>query len=137
MTSIRYIILSLLYILGNYFIVAHSSDDNKSIIHMPTVVLFITTFLFMYYIKYSDNKKCMEQKLPDKYIFSQSIFYSIIALLSHYLYEYIMEKECIKTVDDIIHGLSNMTYIPEGLFVAGIVLLSNRIGYLIYPKCEN
>jgi hypothetical protein len=48
-----------------------------------------------------------------------------------------MEKECIKMVDDVIHGLANMSYIPEGLFIAGIVLLSNKIGYFVYPKCEN
>jgi hypothetical protein len=115
---------------------AHSKDDNNSFIHLPVVVIFLSTFIFIFFIKYSENEKCVKNKLPINYIFSQSTFYSIIALLTHYLYKYLIDKDCIKSIDDITHHISEISYIPEGLFTAGIVLLVNHLSYLIYPKCE-
>jgi hypothetical protein len=136
MASIRYIILSLIYII-DYYLLIYKKEDSNAIYHNPTFVFFISTFIFMFIIKYNDNKKCTKNKLSNRYLISQSIFYSIIAILSHNLFSLFLEKECMKDVHNIIINISNTTYILEALFIAGIVLYTNNLSYyLIYPKCE-
>lgn len=135
MPSLRYIILSFIYIVGYYIISYHSEDDNHAIYHNPYIVLFGCTFIFMYYVKSTENNKCKVNKLENKYIISQSIFYSILALFSHNIYKFLLEKECIKMVNTTINNISEATYVLEGLFVAGIVLLTNYLSYQFYPKC--
>jgi hypothetical protein len=91
----------------------------------------------MFIIKYNDNNKCTKNKLSIRYLISQSIFYSIIALLSHNLFSFFIEKECMEQVNNLIISISKTTYILEALFIAGIVLYTNHLSYyLIYPKCE-
>jgi hypothetical protein len=138
MISIKYVILSIIYIIEYYFIQYHDNDktSNYSIFRNPHLILFVTTFIFFYVFKSYDNNKCTKNKLENKYIISQSILYGIIALSSHNLYKFFIEKECIHQINKFIIDLSNTTYIPEGLFVSGIVLLSNQLSYLIYPKCS-
>jgi hypothetical protein len=137
MASIRYIILSLIYIINYYIIIYKKEDENQSVYRNPTFVFFISTFIFMFIIKYNDNNKCTKNKLSIRYLISQSIFYSIIALLSHNLFSFFIEKECMEQVNNLIISISKTTYILEALFIAGIVLYTNHLSYyLIYPKCE-
>ena len=75
MTSLRYIILSLIYILEYYFVIHRNSDDDNSIYRNQYLVLFISTFIFIYIIKYQENSKCTVNKLDNKYLLSQSVFY--------------------------------------------------------------
>jgi len=135
MTSLRYIILSIIYIVGYYLIRYHHEDDRHAIYNNPQVVIFLSTFVFIYFIKYQENKKCTKNKLENRYLLSQSTFYSILALFTHYLYIFLIEKECIEIVNKTISSLSKATYIFEAFFIAGIVLLTNQLSYQIYPKC--
>jgi hypothetical protein len=136
MTSLRYIILSLIYILEYYFVIHRNSDDDNSIYRNQYLVLFISTFIFIYIIKYQENSKCTVNKLDNKYLLSQSVFYSLIALMSHNIYKFLIEKECIGPINNTINDISKITYVLEALFVAGIVLFTNQLSYLIYPKCS-
>ena len=139
MISIRYVILSIIYI-ADYYLLSYSnnSDDTRhAIYNNPHIVLFGTTFIFFYVIKTQDNNKCTKNKLDNKYIISQSIFYSLIALFGHHIYIFLINKQCIEIVNKFIIDISNTSYIPEGLFVSGIVLFSIRLSYLIYPNCDN
>jgi hypothetical protein len=136
MTSLRYLILVSLYIGGHFFTLL--SDDNK-IIHNPTFVLCIITFLFFLFVKFQENSECNtnNNKLPVKYIFSQSIAYTILAVFSQYIYKFFLEKDCIDTIASQINDFNNITYIPEALFIAGFILLINNLSLvLIYPKCN-
>lgn len=135
MTSRRYIILSIIYIASYYIVMYHYDEDNHSIIHNPYIVLFLSTFIFIYVIKYQENKNCTKNKLENKYLLSQSLFYSLLALLSHNIYNFLIEKECVSIINNTISNISNATYIFEGLFTAGIVLLVNQLSYKFYPKC--
>jgi len=91
----------------------------------------------MFIVKYNENKKCTKNKISTRYLISQSIVYSIIALLSHNLFTLFLEKECIKDVNNLLISISKTTYVFEALFIAGIVLYTNHLSYyLIYPKCE-
>jgi len=114
----------------------HSPNDNQEFYNNPYVVMFGSTFIFMYVIKYLENSKCTKNKLPNKYLISQSIFYSLLALFSHNIYVFFLEKECIVFLNKAMNNISNFTYIFEALFVAGIVLLTNQLSYLIYPRCS-
>jgi len=136
MTSRRYIILSTIYIICYYVMMYHSPNDNQEFYNNPYVVMFGSTFIFMYVIKYLENSKCTKNKLPNKYLISQSIFYSLLALFSHNIYVFFLEKECIVFLNKAMNNISNFTYIFEALFVAGIVLLTNQLSYLIYPRCS-
>jgi hypothetical protein len=89
----------------------------------------------MYYVKSTENNKCTKNKLENKYIISQSTFYSILALFSNYLYKFLLEKECIEVINRTINNISEATYILEAFFVAGIVLLTNYLSYKFYPRC--
>lgn len=135
MISFRYIILSLIYIIDYYFIIYRYADDDHSIYHSPYFVLFFSTFIFFLIVKFNDNNKCTN-KLSNKYIITQSALHSIIALFAHDIYRFFIEVECIHQINVIMQNISNATYIPEGLFVSGIVLLSNQMLYLLYPKCN-
>ena len=135
MTSRRYIILSIIYIASYYIVMYHYDEDNHSIIHNPYIVLFLSTFIFIYVIKYQENKNCTKNKLENKYLLSQSLFYSLLALLSHNIYNFLIEKDCVSIINNTISNISNATYIFEGLFTAGIVLLVNQLSYKFYPKC--
>ena len=66
MASIRYIILSLIYII-DYYLLIYKKEDSNDIYHNPTFVFFISTFIFMFIIKYNDNKKCTKNKLSNRY----------------------------------------------------------------------
>jgi uncharacterized membrane protein YqhA len=137
MASVRYIILSLIYIIDYYFIIYKKEEDSHAIYHNPIFVFFTSTFIFMFIIKYNENNKCTKNKLSIRYLISQSIVYSIVAILSHNLFSLFLEKECMKDINNIIINISNTTYILEALFIAGIVLYTNHLSYfLIYPKCE-
>ena len=135
MTSLRYLILVSLYIGGHFFV--ELNNDDK-IIHNPLFVLCIITFLFFVFIKFQENSECNNNsKLPVKYIFSQSIAYTILAVISQYIYKFFLEKDCIDTIASQINDFNNITYIPEALFIAGFILLINNLSLvLIYPKCN-
>ena len=81
MASVRYIILSLIYIIDYYFIIYKKEEDSHAIYHNPIFVFFTSTFIFMFIVKYNENNKCTKNKLSNRYLISQSIVYSIIALL--------------------------------------------------------
>lgn len=138
MTSIRYIILAILYIIAHYIIAYNEKDaeHNNILLHNPLFVLFLITFIFIYIIKYNENKNCRDKQLPQKYIFSQSIFYGLISICTHYLYNFVVDKECVDNVLTIFKQFQTYTYIPEAFFIAGVVLLLNQINYLFYPKCK-
>lgn len=135
MTSLRYIILATIYIINYYLLIHNHESDSYIIYHNPYIVLFLSTFIFMYYIKYQENNKCTKDKLEDRYLLSQSIFYSLLAIFSSELYKFILEKECIEIVNKTIISISNLTFVFEALFIAGIVLLTNQLSYHFYPKC--
>jgi hypothetical protein len=99
----------------------------------------VITFLFFVFIKFQENSECNSNnnKLPVKYIFSQSIAYTILAVFSQYIYKFFLEKDCIDTIASQINDINNITYIPEALFIAGFILLINNLSLvLIYPKCN-
>jgi hypothetical protein len=138
MTSIRFLILTSIYVIGHYFIKFHSKNQyaDKTIFEIPLFLFSLSTFIFFLVIKTNDNNKCTKNKLESKYIYSQSLFYTIIAILSQNLYQFFLEKECIGIISNTIQSIDKFTYILEALFVAGFVLLTNNISYLIYPKCN-
>jgi hypothetical protein len=142
MTSLRYLILTAIYIIGSFFIIYYKSHNNQDtqfnkLITNPTIILFISTFLFFLIIKYQENSNCVNNKLPAKYIFSQSISYSILAVITQYIYIFFLEQDCIDTVAGSINQFNEFTHVPESLFIAGFVLLINNLSsYLIYPKCN-
>ena len=137
MTSLRYLILVAIYIIGYYFSKSKDENSNKiNILYSQLFVLVFSTFIFFYVIKYLENDKCKENKLPPKYILSQSVFYSIIAVISQYLYQFFLEKNCVDSVTSLVNNIATFTYIPEAFFVAGLVLLINQLSYIIYPKCQ-
>ena len=136
MTSGRYIFLVTIYLIGYYLVEYHFKDDRSSAIHSHLFLLSISTFAFIYGIKYFENNKCTKNKLESKYLLSQSIFYTIIAVLSQYLYDFFIEKDCSFGFINYINNIQSIRYIPEAFFIAGIVLLLNQLSYIIYPKCE-
>ena len=136
MTSARYLILVVIYIIGYFYTDYHKNDEKITIFHVPLFILTFSTFIFFYVVKYLENKDCTKNKLESKYILSQSIFYSILAVLSQYLYDFFLEKECFNGLFAILKNKGPITYIPEAFFVAGIVLLTNQLSYIIYPKCQ-
>jgi hypothetical protein len=137
MTSSRYIILTILYICGFYFGHLHQNSNNTFfLLNTETFMLIIITFLFFCIFKYNENINCKKNKLSSKYILSQSLFYSIIAVFGEYLYNFFISNNCIDIINYIFIIIAKFTYIPKALFVSGFVLLVNYISYLIYPKCE-
>ena len=143
MPSLRYLILVSLYIAGHFYIIYNKNKDVDSqfnkIIHNPTFVLCVLTFIFFLFTKFQENSQCdpKNTKLPTKYIFSQSIIYTILAVISQHIYKFFLEKDCIDTVAGSINDFNELTYIPEALFIAGFILLINNLSlYLIYPKCN-
>ena len=137
MTSARYLILVTIYILGHFFIKYHNNEgDQITFFHNPLFVLTFSTFIFFYIIKYLENQQCKKNKLETKYLLSQSIFYSILAVLSQYLYDFFLEKDCINGLLTIFKNIDSITYAPKAFFIAGIVLLINQFSYYFYPKCE-
>lgn len=137
MTSTRYLILVAIYIAGYYFTKYYNQDEsNISLLNSPLFILSFSTFIFFYIVKYYENQKCKKNKLESKYILSQSIFYSILAIISQYLYDFFLEKDCIDGLLTIFKKIDSITYIPKAFFIAGIVLLINQLNYFICPKCE-
>jgi hypothetical protein len=114
----------------------NKESKDQSLHRNPYVVLFLTTFIFFFITKSQENEKCTKNKLEVKHLISQSTFFSIVALFGHNIYEFFLEKQCIEQVNKFIIDVSKVTYIPEGLFVSGIVLLSNQISSSFYPKCS-
>ena len=55
MASVRYIILSLIYIIDYYFIIYKKEEDSHAIYHNPIFVFFTSTFIFMFIVKYNEN----------------------------------------------------------------------------------
>jgi len=90
----------------------------------------------MFIIKYIENNKCNPNKrLANKYIFNWSVLFGIISVISNYIYDMFLEKECVNKIM-LITDIPVIKYILEGLFIAGCVLLFNQLSYLIYYKCE-
>ena len=137
MTSMRFITLSIIYLAGHYFSHLNRDDTHPKLIHDPTFILGVSTFIFFLVLKFRDND-CQDEtkKLPSSYVYSQSFFYSGLAIFSQYIYKFFLEKDCIEIVQKTINDINDFTYIPEALFTAGIVLFTNNLSqYLIYPKC--
>ena len=65
MASFRYIILSLIYIINYYFIIYKKEGDSLAIYHNPIFVFFTSTFIFMFIVKYNENKKCTKNSADD------------------------------------------------------------------------
>jgi hypothetical protein len=138
MTSMRYITLVIIYLAGHYFSVQALDAENPKLIHNKTFILGLSTFIFFLILKYKENN-CNDntKRLPVSYIYSQSIFYTILALLSQYIYKFFLNNDCMEIVSTTINDINDFTHIPEALFTAGIVLLTNNLSlYLIYPKCN-
>jgi hypothetical protein len=142
MISLRYLILVLIYISGHYFSIINYDDSHPKLIHNPLFIISVSTFIFFFIIKYKeskcdngdDNKNL--KGLPITYIFSQSLFYTIIAILSQYIYKFFVGVNCYDIITDVINNINDLSYIPEALFIAGFVLLINNLSlYVIYPKC--
>ena len=139
--NLFHLILVIIYIGGYYISKYYSQNENQEqsfnlFLQSPLFFLSFSTFIFFYVIKYYENQKCTKNKLESKYILSQSIFYSILAVLSQYLYDFFLEKDCIAGLLTIFKKIDSITYIPKAFFIAGIVLLSNQLNYFICPKCE-
>jgi hypothetical protein len=134
MISLRYLILSGIYVICHFI-----SEFYRYRIEIPLhpILLCLSTFIFFAIIKYDENYNCthIQHKLPINYIIKQSLFFAIIAFGSQYLYQFFLEKECIDSIANIFHSIDSFTYIPESLFIAGIVLLTNHLSIVIYPKC--
>lgn len=138
MTSIRYISLVIIYLVGYYFTTLAKEETNPKLIHNKTFILGISTFIFFLIIKYREND-CNDKtkELPHSYIYTQTIFYTVLAIFSQYIYKFFIENECVEIISITINNINDFTYIPEALFIAGIVLLTNNLSsYLIYPKCN-
>jgi len=138
MASWRYIILSLMYIGGYYFTEEHNkTGEITGLTHTHLFIIASITFLFFFITKYLENRNYKQNKLPEKYILSQSIFYTLIAVICDtYIFNIFLDNNCNETVTNLFNSISKFTFIPKGLFIAGFVLLLNRLSYLIYPKCE-
>jgi hypothetical protein len=139
MTSIRYIKLVIIYILGHFFSKIKYDAEYLNLLNNQLFVLGISTFIFFLFIKFKETNCNDKNKkgLPTKYIYTQSIFYTILAILSHYIYKFFLEQDCIDIIAQIFNSINDLTYIPESLFIAGFVLLINNLSlYIIYPKCN-
>jgi len=132
MISFRYLILSGIYISCHFI---SEFYRYRTEIPLHPILLCLSTFTFFAVIKYNENYPCTQHKLPLNYIIKQSLFYAIIAFGSQYLYDFFLEKECIDSIANIFNSVDSFTYIPESLFIAGIVLLTNHLSVVIYPKC--
>ena len=131
MTSLRYIFLTFIYF---YLMYMHYITDDHY--YQSNLMIFIVTTIFMYIVKYLDNRKCdPNKKLKTKYIFNWSIFYGLISVVANYVYHVFLEKECVNKIilanDTVI-----IHYMFEGFFIAGFVLLFNQISNLLYYNCE-
>ena len=149
MTSIRYLTLVIIYLVIHYFPVFYYDNSRPSLIYdqlyINQFLIGLSTFIFFYKIKEHESKCESESKnksenlngLPESYIFSQSLFYAIIAILSQYIYRFLLEANCSDIITSSINNINNISYIPEALFIAGFVLLTNNLSlYIIYPKCN-
>jgi hypothetical protein len=139
MRSARYISLVTIYLIGHFISIINKDETTRPLlIHNQTFILGISTFIFFLIIK-SDENNCSDEtkKLPQSYIYSQAIFYSILAIFSQYIYKFFVEKNCLQILTITINNINDFTYIPEALFIAGFVLLTNNLSlYVIYPKCN-
>ena len=129
MLSLRYVTLAIIYICEYYYITKNLDHYQDQVL---LLLLVLTTFIFIFVIKYIENEKCKSNKLLPKYLISQSIFYSIIAVISQYIYKLLLDQECVSVINTIF----KYSYIPEAFFIAGFVLLLNQLSNTIYPKCE-
>ena len=65
------------------------------------------------------------------------MFYTIIAIVSQYIYKFFVDINCYDTITGVINNINDLSYIPESLFIAGFVLLINNLSlHIIYPKCN-
>ena len=109
------------------------TDDHY---YQSNMIIFIVTTIFMYIVKYLDNKKCdPNKKLKSRYIFNWSILYGIISVISNHIYHMFIEKNCVANVM-LINHIKIIKPILEGFFIAGVVLLFNQISNLLYYNCE-
>jgi hypothetical protein len=138
MTSVRFLILVGIYLGGHYFTKYHINDEHPSMLYNPLLVLSVSTFLFFIVIKFLETNCNQPRKgLPATYIFSQSVIYTALAIMSQYIYQFFLEKDCIDTIAGYINNFNEFTYIPEAVFIAGFVLLINNLSLnLIYPICN-
>jgi hypothetical protein len=140
MTSQRYLTLVLIYLAGHYFSVINYDQSHPNLIHHPLFILSVSTFIFFYIMKEEENN-CNNNKntkgISSTFVISQSIFYTIIAILSQYIYKFFVEVNCFEIVVGTINNINDLSYIPEALFIAGFVLLINNLSLrIIYPKCN-
>ena len=109
------------------------TDDHY---YQSNLMIFIVTTIFMYIVKYLDNRKCdPNKKLKTKYIFNWSIFYGIISVIAKYIYNIFLDKECVSNVM-LVNRIGIIKHILEGFFLSGVVLLFNQISNLLYYNCE-
>ena len=138
MTSLRFLILVGIYLGGFYYSKYNKDDEHPSMIQNPLFILTVSTFLFFLVIKFLEtNCKQPHKGLPATYIFSQSVIYTGLAIISQHIYRFFLEKDCIDTAAGYINNFNEFTYIPEAIFIAGFILLINNLSLnLIYPKCN-
>jgi len=128
MISLRYLTLSGIYVLTYFY--------SEWFYHPHPTVIFVTTFIFFAIFKYNENFNCTKNKLPMEYLIKHSIFFSLLAIASEYIYEIFLEQECLENIKNVFNSADSYTYVPKSFFIAGIVLLTNNnLSYLIYPKC--
>lgn len=141
MTSFRYILLVTIYLAGHYFTKVNYDAEHPKLVNNPLFILSASTFLFFIIIKFQETncsgEKNNKKGIPTSYIFSQAVLYTILAILSQYIYKFFLDQECIDTVAQTINDINDFSYIPEALFIAGFILLINNLSLsLIYPKCN-
>ena len=93
--------------------------------------------MYFLWIKYHEDNDCPNPKLikPNS-VYIEPVVYVIFAIIAQYIYKFLLEKDCTEIVSVLVNNINNFTYIPEAIFVAGFVLLTNSLRYLIYPKCN-
>jgi len=137
MISTRFINLIGIYIILHFFSKMELEESSLSIFYNEQFLVAVSTYLYFLWIKYHENNECLNPKLIKPIsIYTEPVVYAIFAIIAQYIYKFLLEKDCTEIVSVLVNNIDNFTYIPEAIFVAGFVLLTNSLRYLIYPKCN-
>ncbi len=133
MISVRFIFLSAIY-----FYLYYKEFFNDKYYYQSMISLFFVTSFFMFLVKIYDNMTvCKNKETKFNFVIARSIFYGFISLAARAFYLFLIEPPCSQLLFNMFEKIEWFKYIPESMFIAGMVLLLNKSSELLFDKCDD